>query len=215
MKLKLRGVSLENIAEEVLARRGFRIISKRYRIKVEGVDIAEVDILAEKDGEKYAVEVKAGRVSVTDLRQVYANAVLLKAKPLIVCRDFSDEAARKTAELLGVEVLFLPEFLVFVAPEELIYSVKTAVKEVLLEVLAPPQVELSPEDMSILKAIAEADSFRDAAVKLGVEVGELGRKVAELKKKHVLIGEDYSSLRLRALILLSIYKIFKNKVEYC
>jgi len=211
VKPKFRGVSLENIAEEVLARRGFRIISKRYRIKVEGVDIAEVDILAEKDGERYAVEVKAGRVSVTDLRQVYANAVLLKAKPLIVCRDFSDEAARKTAELLGVEVLFLPEFLVFVTPEELVYSVKSAVKEVLLELLTPPQVELSSEDVRVLKAIAEADSFRDAAVKLGMEISELGRRVAELRKKRVLVGEDYSSLRLRAILLLSIRKVFSGK----
>ena len=211
MRPKFRGVSLENIAEEVLARRGFRIISKRYRIKVEGVDIAEVDILAEKDGERYAVEVKAGRVSVTDLRQVYANAVLLKAKPLIVCRDFSDEAARKTAELLGVEVLFLPEFLVFVTPEELVYSVKSAVKEVLLELLTPPQVELSSEDVRVLKAIAEADSFRDAAVKLGMEISELGRRVAELRKKRVLVGEDYSSLRLRAILLLSIRKVFSGK----
>ena len=211
MRPKFRGVSLENIAEEVLARRGFRIISKRYRIKVEGVDIAEVDILAEKDGERYAVEVKAGRVSVTDLRQVYANAVLLKAKPLIVCRDFSDEAARKTAELLGVEVLFLPEFLVFVTPEELVYSVKSAVKEVLLELLTPPQVELSSEDVRVLKAIAEADSFRDAAVKLGMEISELGRRVAKLRKKRVLVGEDYSSLRLRAILLLSIRKVFSGK----
>ncbi|RLE92273.1 MAG: recombinase RecB, partial [Thermoprotei archaeon] len=184
---------------------------KRYRIKVEGVDIAEVDILAEKDGERYAVEVKAGRVSVTDLRQVYANAVLLKAKPLIVCRDFSDEAARKTAELLGVEVLFLPEFLVFVTPEELVYSVKSAVKEVLLELLTLPQVELSSEDVRVLKAIAEADSFRDAAVKLGMEISELGRRVAELRKKRVLVGEDYSSLRLRAILLLSIRKVFSGK----
>ena len=211
MRPKFRGVSLENIAEEVLARRGFRIVSKRYRIKVEGVDIAEVDILAEKDGERYAVEVKAGRVSVTDLRQVYANAVLLKAKPLIVCRDFSDEAARKTAELLGVEVLFLPEFLVFVTPEELVYSVKSAVKEVLLELLTPPQVELSSEDVRVLKAIAEADSFRDAAVKLGMEISELGRRVAKLRKKRVLVGEDYSSLRLRAILLLSIRKVFSGK----
>ena len=211
MRPKFRGVSLENIAEEVLARRGFRIVSKRYRIKVEGVDIAEVDILAEKDGERYAVEVKAGRVSVTDLRQVYANAVLLKAKPLIVCRDFSDEAARKTAELLGVEVLFLPEFLVFVTPEELVYSVKSAVKEVLLELLTLPQVELSSEDVRVLKAIAEADSFRDAAVKLGMEISELGRRVAELRKKRVLVGEDYSSLRLRAILLLSIRKVFSGK----
>ncbi|RLE92087.1 MAG: hypothetical protein DRN04_11290, partial [Thermoprotei archaeon] len=67
MKPKIKGISIENIAEEVLTRRGYRIVGKRYRIKVEGVDIAEVDILAEKDGERYAVEVKAGRVSVTDL----------------------------------------------------------------------------------------------------------------------------------------------------
>ena len=211
MKPKIKGISIENIAEEVLTRRGYRIVGKRYRIKVEGVDIAEVDILAEKDGERYAVEVKAGRVSVTDLRQVYANAVLLKAKPLIVCRDFSDEAARKTAELLGVEVLFLPEFLVFVTPEELVYSVKSAVKEVLLELLTPPQVELSSEDVRVLKAIAEADSFRDAAVKLGMEISELGRRVAELRKKRVLVGEDYSSLRLRAILLLSIRKVFSGK----
>ncbi len=211
MKPKIKGISIENIAEEVLTRRGYRIVGKRYRIKVEGVDIAEVDILAEKDGERYAVEVKAGRVSVTDLRQVYANAVLLKAKPLIVCRDFSDEAARKTAELLGVEVLFLPEFLVFVTPEELVYSVKSAVKEVLLELLTLPQVELSSEDVRVLKAIAEADSFRDAAVKLGMEISELGRRVAELRKKRVLVGEDYSSLRLRAILLLSIRKVFSGK----
>ncbi|HDJ97324.1 MAG TPA: endonuclease, partial [Thermofilum sp.] len=75
------GLLVEDLAEGLLVRLGYVIKERRKKIVFEGVEVAEIDYLAEKEGEKYIVEVKAGRISVNDVRQVYTNSVLVNARP--------------------------------------------------------------------------------------------------------------------------------------
>ena len=83
MNPRLKGKTVEELATALLEGEGFRILERRKVIRVGESQVAEVDILAEKDGEVYAVEVKSGRISVTDVRQAFTNARLLGYKPLI------------------------------------------------------------------------------------------------------------------------------------
>ena len=64
-----RGASSERIAVDVLERMGFKVLERGRRIVVDGVEVGEADIIAESpSGDRYCVEVKAGRASVNDLR---------------------------------------------------------------------------------------------------------------------------------------------------
>ncbi|RLF00191.1 MAG: hypothetical protein DRJ63_03190 [Thermoprotei archaeon] len=202
MKPKARGKSIEEICEKLLIEKGYDIVARNYRIKISGIDVAEVDILAEKKGEKYVVEAKAGRATVTDIRQVYCNAALLNAKPLLVCRGFADKASEETARALSVKVLFLPDFYIFMSPEELAYVIKSIVREALLETLFAEALSLSEEDFKILKAIAESSSFIEASEKLKLSPEELGHRLSSLKRRGILRKGDYSSLRLQAAAIL-------------
>ncbi|HEC81192.1 MAG TPA: recombinase RecB, partial [Thermoplasmatales archaeon] len=108
---KTKGLSSERIAKRLLESRGFHVLSIKHRV-MDGEDkVAEVDIVAEdSEGVRYAVEVKAGRGDVNAVRQAFANAKLCGFKPLLVCKGFADDAARKVASKLGVEVVELSEY---------------------------------------------------------------------------------------------------------
>lgn len=109
------GPLIEDLAEGLLVRLGYTIKERRKKIVFEGVEVAEIDYLAEKGDEEYVVEVKAGRISVNDVRQVYTNSVLVNAKPMIIARGYSNASAKIAAEKLGVEVLILDEYLQIVS----------------------------------------------------------------------------------------------------
>ena len=116
---KKRGLSSERIAKRLLESRGFHILSTRYSIMEGDEKIAEVDIVAENtNGNRYAIEVKAGRGDVDSIRQTYGNAKLCGYKPLLICKGFADDAARKAALKLNVDVVELrkeygPKLLMF------------------------------------------------------------------------------------------------------
>jgi len=82
-KTRRRGISAERIARRMLESRGFSIIATNHKIDSKGENIAEIDIIAEKDGQKYAVEVKSGKASLSAIRQAFANAQLAGYKPMI------------------------------------------------------------------------------------------------------------------------------------
>ncbi|WP_457619558.1 YraN family protein, partial [Methanopyrus sp.] len=71
-----RGKSAEEIAASILRKEGFEVVARNYRVELEDELVAEIDIVAEKDGERYAVEVKAGTVGVDAVRQAYVAAEL-------------------------------------------------------------------------------------------------------------------------------------------
>ncbi|RLF51407.1 MAG: hypothetical protein DRN11_02830, partial [Thermoplasmata archaeon] len=142
----------------MLESKGYEIIATNYKINSKGENIAEIDIVAEKDGEKYAVEVKSGKASLTSVRQVYANAKLAGLKPLLICKK-SDEAIKEAAKKLGVEIMEFSEYHLLLEPEELESIVKKCMEEVLEEHGFIPVLKLDDETQLILKAVSEAKNF--------------------------------------------------------
>ncbi len=198
--------SSEGIAARVLEDLGFKILEEHHAVTVDGVEVGEVDILAERDGELYAVEVKAGRLDVGGVRQAHVNAEILGAKPLVICRGFSDSSAEALARRLGVEVI-LESDLFLVDPDELFAVVREAVEEALQDVLSylAQDVELSEDELKLLGAISEADDVQDAAERLGVELRELASRLETLRAKGILPrrASSFASLRRAAKLFLA------------
>jgi len=206
LKPSRRGRVSESIACRVLEEMGYKVIDRRVRVRVEGVEVAEVDALAiGPDGALYAVEVKAGRLDVGGVRQAYSNAVLLNAKPLVVCKGFADEAAEKLAERLGVRVVELSDVFL-VDPEELAVVVRSAVAGQLAELLSiladPPR--LGERDERLLEAIASTSTIQEAAGVLGASVEAVARGLAELRRRGVIPPTgSYAELRSVAKLVIA------------
>ncbi len=106
------GARFEKYVVDLLPSLGLTPKAIRYKIYREGVEIGEVDILAlDGKGETYAIEVKAGKVDISGIRQTYVNAKLVGARPLVIARGYADEGARELARELGVEVVLLPDYI--------------------------------------------------------------------------------------------------------
>jgi len=198
--------SSERIAAGVLESAGFRILEEHARLTVGGVEVGEVDLVAERDGRRYAVEVKAGRLDVGGVRQAYVNARLMGAEPLVVCRGFSDSSAEALARELGVEVLVTSD-LFLVEPEELESVLREVLYDALEELasLLASDAALSEDDARILRAVAEAEDLSEAAGRLGVGVGDLARALDGMRSRGVLPrwARKYGSLRLAAGVILA------------
>ena len=186
---KRRWLASERIAFRVLEEMGYRIIETHKRIVIGGVEIGEVDAVAlGPDGETYAVEVKAGRLDVTGVRQVYVNAKLLNAKPLAVAKGFADDAAKRLAEELGVKVIELSDVFL-VDAEELENIVVDAVTDTVIEVLRillDTRAMPRPQHLELLKAIAASPTIEDAARRLGVDTQAVANALAELRRTGLI-----------------------------
>ncbi|MCE4612907.1 MAG: YraN family protein [Desulfurococcales archaeon] len=204
--------SSEGIASWLLEDLGFSIIEHNKRIILEGLEVGEVDIVAEKDGVLYAVEVKAGRADVGSVKQAYVNASLLKAKPLIIARG-ADERALAVAEKLGVEVILLPDLLVG-GVDEIRAIVREAVVEAILGIarLFVECRELGPEDEELLQAIASNETLGEAAKTLGIDIRTAARRLALLKDRGIPIDTSmpYRYLRLQALALVVCLRLLRR-----
>jgi len=181
--------SSERIAEELLSSLGYTIIDRHRRIVVEGVEVGEVDLIAQdREGKQYAVEVKAGRIDVTGIRQAYVNAKLLGMEPLVVCKGFADDSAQELAKILGVQVIKLSD--VFITEdEELEVIVKEAVEEALaeyLDLISMPPTSIPEDAMRILEAVYSSSSPEEAASKLGMDLPTLLRKINDLRGRGLL-----------------------------
>ncbi|MCE4598676.1 MAG: YraN family protein [Desulfurococcales archaeon] len=211
MKPRRAWRSSEAIAASILEDLGFNIVELHKRISIEGFDVGEVDIIAERDGVYYAVEVKAGMADVSGVRQAYVNALLLSMKPMIVSRGI-DEKALKLAEELGVEVITLPD-LIIASVDELRDIVRDAMASIIYELLSVLNScnLINEDDYIIINAIASTPTLHDAANTLGIGVNDVVKRISELRNKGVITGgKDYSSLRLQAMLLI-LCKIITNK----
>ncbi len=203
--------SSERIAFRTLEDMGFEILETHKRLTIDGVDVAEVDAIARgPDGEMYAVEVKAGRIDVTAVRQAYSNAALLGYKPLIVGRGFADEAAEITARKLGVRVVLLPDaFLTDV--DELEKSVEEAAWAILERIFEALNAasNLRPEDYELLAALAESESLSELAERLGVGEREAARLLASARKRGIIPRglRGFTALRGYARLALILLKL--------
>jgi Predicted endonuclease (RecB family) len=208
-----RGFWTEQLALFVLESEGFEILGRREKIVRGSSEIAEVDLVARKQGELYAVEVKSGKVSVTDVRQAYTNAKLLGAKPLILARSFSDDAARALAEELGVQVILLPEYMHFVSPEELAELVEKALVSILDRLLPAGLPELSEEETRVLEALARGSTFSEAARLANMREDELGRAIERLRERGLLVhGRSSAELRLQAKVVLLLRSLLRERL---
>ncbi len=193
----------ELIAARVLEGLGYRILQTRLKVIIEGVEVSDVDLVAEKDGERFAVEVKAGYADVSSIRQAYVNSVLTDMKPLVVARGFSDESAEVVARRLGVRVVALPDQL-YVQPDELFSIIEGAVEEALERVTRPLSrcLDLTDYNLKVLSSLASAPDFVSAASELGMSPEELGRLVESLRSKDVLPRGDFRAMSVSARLLL-------------
>jgi predicted RecB family endonuclease len=204
---KRRGFASERIAIGVLEDMGFRIVETGKKIVINNTEIGEIDAIVEdQSGEKYAVEVKAGRLDIGGVRQAYVNALVIGAKPMVVCKGFADDAARELAERLSVRVVQLSD--VFLVESEELYSiVREVVEEVLTEyfdLFYGYSAQLRPEHYELLSAIYSSTSMEEAAEKLNLDVSTLVKRIDELKRQGVIPkwASKYSSVKRVAQILL-------------
>ncbi|MEM1903424.1 MAG: endonuclease NucS [Pyrobaculum sp.] len=141
------GARFERYVLDLLPALGLIPKANRYRIYKNGVEVGEVDILAvDEKGDLYAIEVKAGRVDVSGIRQAYINARLIEAKPLVIARGYADDAARQLAKELNVEVILLPDY-IFLSIDDL-YTVFTNSLARLLTVLLEITLKIEDEELN-------------------------------------------------------------------
>ena len=200
-KPRVKGMSSERIARSVLERLGYHILEANKKVVLGNAEVFEVDIIAvSPEGDKYCVEVKAGRAGVSDIRQVFADSEILGLKPMLVCKGFADEPAEMVSKELGVKMIKLSEYYVLLEPEELEVIVRSAVRDVLNEYgfyPLPFWEEISEEDWSVIKGVSEAFSFKEAAQNLDLSSEELGHRIGYLRKRGIFPekGQTFKNLK--------------------
>jgi len=205
------GYKIEEIASYILEMLGYQILDRRRRIVKDEEEIGEVDIIAKRNGEMYAVEVKSGTISVSDIRQAYMNALFLGFKPLIIGRGISDEAAAITARELGVKYILLPEYILM-----RLTDLKELIERILLKfIYIYESIDSSlyrEDDIKVLETIASTSDISMAAKKLGIGVKNLGKKISAMRRRGLFIYpiRNYRDLVIQARVILGKIKRERN-----
>ncbi len=202
-----RWVSSERIAARVLEELGFKVLETHKKVFVNNIEVGEVDIIAsDGNGQLWAVEVKAGRIDVSGVRQIYVNSILLNMKPMIICKGFADDSAKELADKLGVRIIQLSDVFL-VEGEELEVIIREVVEDILveyLEVFLGSIHNIKPEHLEILKAIVYTSSFNEAAERLGMDIHTFTKKLDELRVLGVIPrwAKRYGTIRRIAQVLI-------------
>jgi len=183
---------------------GYEILETRKEVSLEGTGVAEIDITArDPRGTVYAIEVKSGKASVSDIRQVYANAKLVGLKPMIICKGFSDRSAEVAIKRFKIRSLLLPEYYL-INLEDVKEIVDELVADILLGFEKADLRALNEEEMRVLVGLSEVSSFSEAMTKSGMNRKAFGRAIGEIRKKcHFPLkrsGFMYLSLQAKNLI---------------
>jgi predicted RecB family endonuclease len=193
------GIKFEDYVAELLSRLGFKVIGRRIKITVNGVEVGEVDIVAEDNsGNKYAIEVKSGKVDVSAIRQAYVNAKVLNAKPLIVARGFSNDSSKALADELGVSVINLEEAVVLTIDE-----LRTVIENVIYEAigdlvntvftLAVKSCDGKTRD--VINAVINCNDWNCVCDKLGVNPDNCGSLISDVRRELGLGNLSLSKLK--------------------
>jgi len=212
---KRRWRSSERIALEFLESLGYKVIETRKKVKVNGIEIGEVDaIVVDEQGNKYAVEIKAGRIDVSGLRQAYVNAELLGLKPLVVAKGF--------AERLGIKVIQLSDYFL-VEAEELENIVREAISSIIVDTinLLALSKPLTPEDKEFLEKLVSSITISDLASKTNLTINDVAKKIKFLQNKGIIpksaksfnMIRYYASISLLKQKLLELFEIMKSRVQ--
>jgi predicted RecB family endonuclease len=205
-----RWLSSERIALRVLEELGFKIVETRKRVLVNGVEVGEIDAIAEdENGVRWGVEIKAGKIDVTGIRQAYVNAVIAEVKPMIVCKGFADNAAKELSEKLGVKVIELSDMFL-IDSEELEVVIREVVEGTLadyLETFFTIPSNIKQEWLEILTVIASSQNIDEACEKLDIDVSTLTKKISEMRSAGVFPqwARKYTSIKRVAQIVLQRY----------
>lgn len=196
-----KGLSAEDVATSILENLGFSILERRKSVIVGGVKVAEVDIVAkDPEGNVLTVEVKSGKASVTDVRQVFSNSKLLNAKPLLICKGFADSSAVSLASELEVRYLLLPEYYLFTLEDfkevanEVIYGILTLYLSLDID-------NMTEEDLKIIETVSSSNSFSEAAAKLNISEEELGKQISNIGFFKTGEKHTFNNLKLQALLI--------------
>lgn len=198
-----RGISSERIAKSILKKMGFQILEKNKKVVLNGTQVFEVDLIAkDPSGDVYCVEVKAGRIGISDIRQAYANSMVLGLKPLIICKGYADKATEVLAEELKVKVFLFPDYYCLIEPEDLDYIIREAIRDVLEEyglVSLNVLENINKRELKILKTVSEKKTFEDCAKSLDISLEKLGEHISLMREKGLLRKtEGYEGIRRQA-----------------
>ncbi len=199
----------ECFATWLLEELGFNVLDVNKPLVVDGVEVSDIDVLAEKEGIVYAVEVKGGAADVSSVRQAYTNALLAQAKPLVIARGVDDKA-RKVAERLGVDIIVLPDML-YCGYEDLREAVREALYSFLDELLdyVFSCDKKSENTIRVLRALSEAATIKEFAEKIGLSVEEAGRLLGKLYREGVLPRGSFRRIKIIARLKL----LYCSKVD--
>jgi predicted RecB family endonuclease len=195
-----RWLSSERIALRVLEEMGYRVVETRKKVILNGVEVGEIDaIVADESNTLWGVEIKAGRIDVTGIRQAYVNALVAGVKPMVVCKGFADDAAKELAERLGVKVIELSDVFL-VDSEELEIVIREVVEDVLtsfLEAFFGTPTNIKQEWLETLNAIASTLGVEEACEKLGVDFNTLTKRLGEMRSAGIIPSwaRKYSTIR--------------------
>lgn len=206
-----KGVWSEELAKTFLQQLGYNIERIRHKVIIGNNEVAEIDlIVTDPSGIKYAVEVKSGKISISDVRQAYVNAKLVNLKPMIIGKSFANEAVLELAKKLDVKVLLLPEFIIIDldALKKLIHNL---IYETLINLLKIPK-EITDKDRAIIEVIAKASDIQEVKQLLNIKDNkQLNKMFSELKSKGILTDTiNFNSIKVRAIILYLILSFLKS-----
>ncbi|ACB38961.1 restriction endonuclease [Pyrobaculum neutrophilum] len=183
------GARFERYVVDLLPALGLTPKATRYKIYRDGVEVGEVDILAvDQNGNTYAVEVKAGKVDVSGVRQAYVNAKLIGAKPLVIARGYADENARQLAKELEVEVVLLPDY-IFLSIDDLY----TAFTNAFARFLATAVAVAAALDKREMDAVESCPDFQCLCEKVDCET--FFRKLPREAKNYELLVSVVKAVR--------------------
>ncbi len=193
------GIRFEDYVAELLSRLGFKILGRRVKATVNGVEVGEVDIVAEdSNGVRYAIEVKSGKVDVSAIRQAYVNAKVLNAKPMIISRGFSNDSSKALAEELGVSVVNLEDAVVLTIDE-----LRTVIENVIYEAIGDlintvftlAAKSCDSRIRNIMGAVLSCNDWNCVCERLGVSNNDCGSLISDVRRELGLGNLSLSKLR--------------------
>ncbi|AFZ70016.1 putative endonuclease (RecB family) [Caldisphaera lagunensis DSM 15908] len=205
--------SSESIAADILQQLGYKIVDMHRKVVINNIEISDVDIIAEKNGMKYAVEVKAGPADVSSIRQIYVNSKLLNMIPMIISRGLADEKAEELAKELNVYFISLSDQ-VITNLDEIYASVKEALVDFLSDFFkfVTKCDMMSENEVKLVYSIAVSEDIIEASKNFGMPLEDFTKLISNLHNKGFLPSGKYEYISLVSKLML-IFCNIKSKIN--
>ncbi|MGC8573529.1 MAG: recombinase RecB [Caldisphaera sp.] len=189
--------SSESIAANLLQQMGYKIVEMHKKVTINNVEISDVDIIAEKNGVKYAVEVKAGPADVSSIRQIYVNSKILNMVPIIISRGLADEKAEELAKELNVNFISVSDQ-VITNLDEIYASVKEALVDFLDDFFKflTRCKNIDERDLKIINSLAISEDLIEAAKSSNMSIEDFTKAISSLHSRGILPSGKYEYISL-------------------